>query len=174
MAKPPANAAAANARAAPARAAAAPAAAAQQGWPFKPALLLILLLPAAVLMAPTAIVLVAALMPTVAARLIDPTPGRYLTLTVLGMNLVGSFYFLHQLWSMGEDFGAIGLVLGDAIGWLCCFAGAGCGWLLYLAMPAMVAKMAAGQSALRMRRVRRDLAQLTEEWGPGVAGDRRQ
>lgn len=146
---------------------------AQTGKPFKPALLLILLLPVAVLMAPTAIVLIAALLPTAAARLIDTSPNRYLTWTILGTNIVGSFYFLHELWSLGEDFGVIAIVLGDAIGWLACFAGAGCGWLMYLAMPAAVAKMAAGQSALRMRRVRRDIAQLTEEWGPGVAGEKK-
>ena len=146
---------------------------AQQAKPFKPALLLILLLPAAALMAPTAIVLVASLMPTFAARLIDPSPGRYLTWTVLGMNAVGSLYFLHELWTIGEGFGVIGMVLGDPIGWLCAFAGAGMGWLLYLGMPAIVAQMAGTQSALRMRRVRRDIAQLTEEWGPGVAGEKK-
>ncbi len=149
------------------------AAPAPQAKPFKPALLLILLLPAAALMAPTAIVLVAALMPTFAARLIDSSPGRYLTWTVLGMNAVGALYFLHELWSMGEDFGVVAIVLGDPIGWLAAFAGAGVGWVLYLGMPAIVAQMAGTQSALRLRRVRRDLAQLTEEWGPTVAGEKK-
>jgi hypothetical protein len=37
-------------------------------------------------------------------------------------------------------------------------------------MPMLAARIAAGQSALRMRRVARDLTQLTEEWGPSVAG----
>jgi len=138
--------------------------------PFKPALLLVLLLPVAALMAPTAILLAAALTPTLVARIIDATPGRYLTMTVFGMNAVGALYFLHQLWSMGDDFASLTIVLADSIGWLAAFAGAGCGWLLYLAMPAIAAKVAEGQSALRMRRVTRDLAQLTEEWGPGVAG----
>lgn len=143
-----------------------------QGKPFKPALLLVLLLPVAVLMAPTAIVLLAALMPTYAARLIDSSPSRFLTWTILGMNLVGAIYFLHELWSLGDDFGIVAIVLGDPIGWLAVFAGAGTGWLLYLVMPAIVARMAETQSTLRMRRVRRDIAKLTEEWGPGVAGDK--
>jgi hypothetical protein len=152
-----------------AKAAAANAAAGAAARPFKPALLLVLLLPVAALMAPTAILLTAALTPTMVARLLDPTPGRYLTLTVFGMNAVGALYFLHQLWSMGEDFAGLMIVLGDSIGWLAAMAGAGCGWLLYLAMPAIAAKVAEGQSALRQRRVTRDLAQLVEEWGPGVA-----
>lgn len=154
---------------APQQAATAAAAGAAAPRPFKPALLLVLLLPAAALMAPTAILLAAALSPTLVARIVDATPGRYLTLTVFGMNAVGALYFLHQLWSMGDDFASLAIVLGDGIGWLAAFAGAGCGWLLYLAMPAIAAKVAEGQSALRQRRVTRDLAQLKEEWGPGVA-----
>jgi hypothetical protein len=138
--------------------------------PFKPVLLLVLLLPVGALMAPTAILLVAALMPTMVARLLDPTPGNYLTWTVLGMNVVGALYFLHELWSMGDDFSSLMIVISDPIGWLAAMAGAGCGWVLYLLMPALAAKVATGQSALRMRRVQRDLARLTEEWGPGVAG----
>lgn len=136
---------------------------------FKPALLLVLLLPVAALMAPTAILLVAALTPTMVARLLDPTRGSYLTWTVLGMNVVGSLYFLHEIWSLGDDFSNLLIVISDPIGWLAAMAGAGCGWVLYLIMPLLSARMAAGQSALRMRRVTRDLAQLTQDWGPGVA-----
>jgi hypothetical protein len=137
--------------------------------PFKPALLLVLLVPVAALMAPTAILLAAALMPTLAARILDSSPGRYLTITVLGMNAVGALYFLHELWSMGEGFASLVVVLGDGIGWLAAMAGAGCGWALYIVMPLVAAKLAEGQSALRLRRVQRNLAQLTEEWGAGVA-----
>jgi hypothetical protein len=137
--------------------------------PFKPILLLVLLLPVAAMMAPTAILLVAALTPTMVARLLDPTRGSYLTWTVFGMNIVGALYFLHELWSLGDDFSSLMLVIADPIGWLAAMAGAGCGWVLYLVMPMVAARVAAGQSALRMRRVVRDLGQLTEEWGPGVA-----
>jgi hypothetical protein len=49
---------------------------------FRPALLLILLLPAAALMAPIAIVLAAALVPSMVARIVDASRERYLTLTV--------------------------------------------------------------------------------------------
>ncbi len=136
--------------------------------PFKPVLLLILLLPAAALMAPTAILLVASLVPTMAARVLDPTRGNYLTWTVFGMNVVGSLYFLHELWAMGDDFQSLMIVIADPIGWLAAMAGAGCGWLLYLIMPIVAARVAAGQSALRARRVDRDLAKLIEDWGQGV------
>lgn len=136
---------------------------------FKPALLLILLLPAAALMAPLAIVVVAALVPGVVARIVDTTPGRYLTFTVFSLNLVGSLYFVNQMLSMGSSLEIAARVLQDPIGWLAALSGAGCGWLLFLAVPPLIAKMAEAQSAMRMRRVHRDQAQLISEWGEVVA-----
>ena len=85
---------------------------------FKPALLLVLLLPAAALMAPIAIVMVAALVPTVVARIVDSNPNRYLTFTVLGLNLVGSLYFVHQVLTKGNSLEVVAMVLQDSIGWL--------------------------------------------------------
>ena len=136
---------------------------------FKPALLLILLLPIAALMLPLAIVLCAALVPSLVARIVDPGPGRYLTFTVFSFNLVGALYFVHQILTTGNDLASLAIVLQDSVGWLAAFSGAGCGWLLFLAMPPMVAKMAEAQTALRLRRVRRDQTQLTDEWGQVVA-----
>lgn len=136
---------------------------------FKPALLLVLLLPAAALMAPIAIVMVAALVPSVVARIVDASPNRYLTFTVLGLNLVGSLYFVHRVLTMGNSLEVAAMVLQDSIGWLAALSGAGCGWLLYLAVPPMIAKMAEAQSALRLRRVHKDQTQLINEWGEVVA-----
>lgn len=136
---------------------------------FKPALLLVLLLPAAFLMAPIAVVMVAALVPTVVARIVDGNPSRHLTVTVLGLNLVGSLYFVHQVLTMGNSLDVVALVLQDSIGWLAALSGAGCGWLLYMAIPPLVAKTAEAQSALRMRRVHKDQTQLIKEWGEVVA-----
>ena len=143
--------------------------AAEEPKGFKPALLLVLLLPAAALMAPLAIVLVAAMVPSLVARLVDASPGRYLTFTVSSFNLVGALYFVNQVFTMGNSLDAAGRVLQDSIGWLAALSGAGCGWLLFLAMPPLIAKMAEAQSALRMRRVHRDQSQLVSEWGEGVA-----
>jgi hypothetical protein len=100
---------------------------------------------------------------------VDSSPRHYLTFTVFSLNLVGSLYFVHELLAMGNSLDVLPVVLQDSIGWLAAFAGAGCGWLLFLAMPAMVAKLAEAQSALRMRRVHRDQTQLTEEWGQVVS-----
>jgi len=136
---------------------------------FKPTLLLVLLLPAAALMAPIAIVMVAALVPSVVARIVDSNPNRYLTFTVLGLNLVGSLYFVHQVLTKGNSLEVVAMVLQDSIGWLAALSGAGCGWLLFVAVPPLIAKVAEAQSGLRLRRVHRDQTQLINEWGEVVA-----
>lgn len=147
----------------------APAKEAAAGKGFKLALLLILLLPVAAMMAPLAIVLAAALVPSIVARIVDSGPGRYLTFTVLSFNLVGALYFVHQVLAMGNSLDAVMRVLQDSVGWLAALSGAGCGWLLFLGVPPLIAKMAEAQSALRLRRVHRDQAQLVSEWGESVA-----
>lgn len=136
---------------------------------FKPVLLLILLLPIAALMLPLTIVLCAALVPSLVARIVDAGPGRYLTFAVFSFNLVGALYFVHQILAAGNDLASLARVLQDSIGWLAAFSGAGCGWLLFLAMPPIIAKLAEAQTALRLRRVRRDQTKLTDEWGQVVA-----
>jgi hypothetical protein len=113
--------------------------------------------------------MVAALVPSVVARIVDTHPNRYLTFTVLGLNLVGSLYFVHQVLTMGNSLEVVARVLQDSIGWLAALSGAGCGWLLFLAVPPLVAKMAEAQSGLRLRRVHRDQTQLINEWGEVVA-----
>jgi hypothetical protein len=138
--------------------------------PFKPALLLILLLPVAAVMAPLAIVVAAAMIPTMVARIVDTSPNRYLTYSVLSLNLVGSMYFVWQAFMFGNHLGTVTLVLQDPIGWLSALVGAGCGWVLFLGLPALAARMAATQSALRLRRVHRDKSQLVNDWGQTVAG----
>ena len=136
---------------------------------FKPVLLLLLLFPAAIFLAPIAIVIVAALVPSMVARIVDTHPNRYLTYTVFGLNLVGSLYFVHRVLTMGNDLEVVAMVLQDSIGWLAALSGAGCGWLLFLAVPPLIAKVAEAQSGLRLRRVHRDQTQLINEWGEVVA-----
>jgi hypothetical protein len=103
------------------------------------------------------------------ARIVDSSPSRHLTFTVFGLNLVGALYFVHRVLSTGNSVEAAALSLQDVFGWLAALGGAGCGWLLFMALPSIIATMAEAQSALRLRRVHRDQAQLIKEWGEAVA-----
>lgn len=119
---------------------------------------------------PTAVVAIAAMIPTIVARIVDTSPGKRLTVTVGGMNLVGALYFVNLIWTSGHDVADIGPTLGDPFGWLCALTGAGAGWVIFGMMPAIVSRIAAAQTALRLRRLNSQQEKLVEEWGEAVRG----
>ncbi len=139
---------------------------------FRPLLLVVLLLPAAIFLHALSLVLLAALVPTLVARILDTGRPPFLTLTVGCANLVGALYFVEELWNIGPELENVGLVLSDAIGWLAVLGAVGAGWLMFICFPLVVHALAQGQSGMRLRRMRRDQQRLIEEWGPEVADEK--
>jgi len=135
-----------------------------------PWLWLCLVMPVALLLLPSTLVLIVAMVPTLVARVVDPTPGRHLTITVGSLNLAGALWFMHDLWSAGQGFSDIVPTLGDMIGWLAALVGAGMGWALYSLMPIVSRSIATTKSTLRANRLRKAQADLVEQWGDPVRG----
>jgi hypothetical protein len=131
-------------------------------------LLMMLVTPVALLLLPTTLVLIPAMIPTIVARVVDPAPGRHLTITVGSLNFAGSLWFVHQLWSQGQSFHAIMPTLSDMLGWLAALVGAGCGWTIYILMPAVSRSIAVSRSDARLARLRKQQAELVEQWGEPV------
>jgi hypothetical protein len=127
-------------------------------------------MPVAVLLLPSTLVLIVAMVPTLVARVVDPAPGRQLTITVGSLNLAGALWFMHDLWSAGQGFSDIVPTLGDMIGWLAALVGAGMGWALYSLMPIASRSIATTKSNLRINRIRKAQADLVEQWGDPVRG----
>jgi hypothetical protein len=126
-------------------------------------------LPAIVLL-PSTIVLCVAMVPTLVARIVDPVPGRQLTITVGSLNFAGALWFLHDLWEAGQGFEAIMPTLSDMMGWLAALVGAGMGWVIYSLMPIITRGIATTKSNMRLSRVRRSQEELVEQWGDAVRG----
>jgi len=135
-----------------------------------PWLLLCLAMPVALLLLPSTLVLLVAMVPTLVARIVDPAPGRHLTITVGSLNFAGALWFLHDLWSDGQSFSAILPTLGDMIGWLAALVGAGAGWALYSLMPIVSRSIATTKSNMRLNRLRKGQDELVEQWGDPVRG----
>ncbi|TDQ80499.1 hypothetical protein A8950_3030 [Dongia mobilis] len=119
---------------------------------------------------PVSVVLLAAHVPTIVARIVDTSPGRRLTITVGAMNLLGSLYFLDQIIAVGAGIEDIGPTLANSFGWLYALTGAGAGWVLFGMMTPIVTRLAGAQSALRLRRVAGAQDKLVAEWGEAVRG----
>jgi hypothetical protein len=135
-----------------------------------PWLVICLVVPVALLLLPSTLVLTAAMVPTLVARIVDPAPGRQLTVTVGSLNFAGALWFMHDLWSAGQSFSAILPTLSDMIGWLAALVGAGMGWVLYSLMPIVSRSIATTKSDLRLSRVRKAQEDLVEQWGDPVRG----
>jgi len=136
----------------------------KKGW----VLPLLLLMPVALLLLPTTLVLIPALIPTLVARIVDPVPGRHLTVTVGSLNLAGSLWFIHDLWYAGQSFSAIIPTLSDMLGWLAALVGAGAGWTINWLMPLASRSMAHAKSNLRLSKIRKAQEELVEQWGEPV------
>ena len=127
-------------------------------------------MPVALLLLPTTVVLLAAMVPTLVARIVDPAPGRHLTITVGSLNFAGALWFMYDLWSAGQGFSEIMPTLGDMMGWLCALVGAGTGWAIYSLMPILSRSIATAKSNARMSRIRKSQEDLVEQWGDPVRG----
>ena len=149
-----------------AKTAAAPAAPKKRGkW-----LYICLAMPIALVLLPSTLVMIVAMVPTLVARIVDPAPGRQLTITVGSLNFAGALWFMHDLWSAGQEFSAIVPTLSDMIGWLAALVGAGMGWAIYSLMPIVSRSIATTKSNLRLGRVRKSQEELVEQWGDPVRG----
>jgi hypothetical protein len=137
---------------------------------LRPWLLICLVMPVALLLLPSTLVLIPAMVPTLVARVVDPAPGRHLTITVGSLNFAGALWFMHDLWSEGQSFAAIVPTLGDMLGWLAALVGAGAGWAIYSLMPIVSRSIANAKSNLRLNRVRKAQEELVEAWGDPVRG----
>jgi len=154
------------AKAKPGAATAAPPAPKKRG----PWLYIALAMPLALVLLPSTIVLMVAMIPTLVARIVDPAPGRQLTITVGSLNFAGSLWFLHNLWQAGQGFSEIVPTLGDMMGWLAALLGAGMGWAIYSLMPILSRSIATTKSNLRLRGLRKRQEDLVEQWGDPVRG----
>jgi hypothetical protein len=133
---------------------------------------LLCLAPAVLILLPSCVVLAPAMLPTAVAIYVDRSRDKCLALSVGALNFCGALVFLIELWSLGHDLKAAFYVLTNLFGWLSAFAGAALGWVIYLTMPVLVARVSAARQRIRLAELRALQSELVEEWGPAVAEGR--
>jgi hypothetical protein len=112
---------------------------------------------------PTATVLALGMAPTLAAMVVDVTPGRYLMKCVAGMNFAGVVPFLHRLWSTGHDLHVALDIVTDIFVVFVMYASAGLGWLLFFGFPSAVATCRSLNAKRRIYFLREKQKNLLEE-----------
>ncbi len=117
---------------------------------------------------PTLTLLFFALLPTMAAALVDRGPHRYAWLCVGGLNFAGVSPYLLELWFGEHTLDNALTQLGDVLALLVIYGAAAFGWLLYMAIPPLVGGFLQIAAQRRVAVLRSQQKKLVELWGPEV------
>lgn len=117
---------------------------------------------------PTLTLLFFAMLPTMAAALVDRGPHRYAWLCVGGLNFAGATPYLFELWFVEHTVDHAFVQLGSVLALLVIYGAAGLGWLLHMAMPPAVSAFLQVAAQRRVAVLRAQQKKLVDLWGPDV------
>jgi hypothetical protein len=119
---------------------------------------------------PICILVVAGLVPTAVAVVVDRHRRRYLARTVGAMNIAGVVPGALRMWEAGITFASLQQVIESPVTWLIMYGAAGIGWVLYFCVPPVVAMVLEVRVDDTKRRLEGRTKLLVEEWGEEVTG----
>lgn len=118
---------------------------------------------------PTMTLLLIGMLPTIVAYIIDRTQQKHTAFCVGGMNFLGVYYPLMQLWTGEHPITEVADLMPDLIDFLMIYGAAGFGWLLFTSIPPVVAAFLTVMAQRRVATLRATQRHLIEEWGDNVA-----
>lgn len=122
-----------------------------------------------VIAAPTMIVLFFGLLPTLVAYIIDRSEQKSATFCVGAINFIGVFPYVMDLWIDQNSIDAALNSVSDLFAMLVMYSAAAFGWLLFMAMPTVVASFVTVLQQRKVAQLRGEQKELIEEWGAEVA-----
>ena len=132
---------------------------------------LFLATPASLFVAPTTVIMVPGLLPTMVAYIIDRDPDKTAPLTVGALNLCGTLPFAMDLWLHQHTLPAALHLLGDPLTWLVMYGAAAVGWAFYYLIPPIVTNVEVMRSEARIESLQRTKREMVAEWGPEVGAE---
>ncbi len=119
---------------------------------------------------PTVMMVAIAMPPTLVAWIIDRTYQKSATYCVASLNFCGLFPYLVDLWLGTHSIKAAGAVMSDVFTLLAVYGSAAFGWMMFIAIPPVVATFLTVISQRRVAQLRALQREIIDEWGEGVAG----
>lgn len=119
---------------------------------------------------PVCVLLLAGMLPSVVAALVDRHPRRYLTIAVAIINLAGLVIPGLTLVKLGMSLAGVQQVLMDPRNWLIMYGAAGTGWVVNAAMLTLARIILGIRDEREERRLHKQAEQLVQEWGSEVSG----
>lgn len=124
--------------------------------------------PIALLVLPTAIVLAVALVPTGVAFIMERGKGYYGGITVGAMNLAGTAPYLADLWTQGHTLAVAVGIITNVFAWMMFYGAALFGWAIYSTTPSAVSAFMTMTAGNRIAAMRAQQRELVMKWGPDV------
>lgn len=122
---------------------------------------------------PTTMLFLVGMAPTIVALLVDRDREKYAAITVGSLNFCGVVPSALTLWFGTHTIDQALSLLGNPFNWLLMYFSAGLGWVLYHAVPPVVAMFLTMKSEREMQALKDRQQELIAEWGDGVtSGDR--
>lgn len=118
---------------------------------------------------PSLIVLGVGLLPTGVAYIIDRSAQKFGSFCVGGMNLCGVFPYVLTLWTEIHTRAAATEIVSDVLTLLIMYSAAAFGWMMYLAMPPVIAGFIAVMGQTRVKKLRSIQQKILESWGTEVS-----
>ena len=123
----------------------------------------------AIFAAPTVITIIFGMLPTFVAFVIDREKGHYATYCVASFNFCGVFPYMLDLWLNEHTIIAAFDNLTDVFALIVILGAAGCGWVIYSSVPAVISSFLLVIAQRRVSNLRSIQRKLIDEWGETVA-----
>lgn len=118
---------------------------------------------------PTFVTLLVGLLPSMVAFIFDRSPGRTMARCVFGMNFSGVAPYILELWQVpSQTVGGATQQIFQPMALSIMYGAAGLGWLLYLAMPPIVANVLNLSAQRRVGELRKKQRALIKTWGDSL------
>jgi len=127
------------------------------------------MIPVIAVLLPSCVVLLINMAPTAVAWMVDRARPRYLAITVGMLNFCGSLPAEFELWRHGQSYGIAFEVATNPYYWLIAYGAAAVGWMVYLALPAVLRGYYGMTTVSRLQSLKKRQAQVVEAWGEEVA-----
>ncbi|KZB54379.1 hypothetical protein [Thalassospira xiamenensis] len=118
---------------------------------------------------PTFITLAVGLLPSMIAFLFDRSQGRTMSRCIFGLNFSGVAPYILEVWQYSSQSASVATQhIFQPVALSIMYGSAGLGWLLYLAMPPIVANVLNLSAQRRVSELRKKQRGLIKTWGDSL------
>ena len=130
-----------------------------------------LLMVLGMMMLPSTMLFCLGMAPTWVAYVIDLDRKKSAAVSVGALNLCGVIPFATALWRGGNSVEHATRILANVETWAVMYGAAAIGWIIFYAVPPVVAGVMAFHASLRLQDLESRRAALRAAWGDEVSGD---